>query len=61
MFGKRKSEKENEECVTRTEYALCLRFKNWAVMLEEAPCRWKIQVSSNLEQVVEQPMSWLIK
>ena len=47
LFEKVESEKENEESVIKGP-TLHLRLRLWG----KAPCRWKIEVSSNLAQVV---------
>ena len=34
------------------KYSFYLRLKNWGMMVDKAPCRWRIQLSSNLEHVI---------
>ena len=56
MFEARESETEIEQHVIEV-YDIHLRLKNWRIMGVKVPCRWRIQVSSNLEQ---EAMSWVI-
>ena len=53
MFEKRESETENDE----GKYDAHFRLKNWGIMVDEDPCKERIQVSSDLEQVV---VFWLV-
>ena len=51
MFEKRERETENEKCVKKSTPSPPQTAKikyNW----EKVRCRWRIQVASNLEQVV---------
>ena len=47
LFEKVESKKENKKCMIKGP-TLHLRLRLWG----KAPCRWKIEVSSNLAQVV---------
>ena len=50
MFEKHEREIENEDYLIRA-YALHLRMKT-DIIPDEASCRWKIEVSSNLGEVL---------
>lgn len=52
MFEEHENEIDKEECVIKGVYFLHLRLENWGIMTDEAPFRWRLQLSSNFEQMV---------
>ena len=56
MFEKREDESENKEWVIKM-YALHLELQKRGIMGETSPCRQRIELLNNLEQLV---MFWLI-